>query len=69
MASTRMMEAATTEYRQAVAANDTERIAKIETWMESAMVGCSDRDCEWASGWSPAPRRMRRATRTMEVWA
>lgn len=68
MASQRMMTAATTEYRDAVAANDTERVAKIEAWLEAAMVGESDRNCEWAANWSPKVRKLRRATRQlMEV--
>ena len=65
MASQRMITAATTEYRGAIAANDTERVATIEAWLEAAMVGESDRNCEWQSGWSPRVRRLGRATRQL----
>lgn len=75
MASTRMMTKASEDFRQTATALQTatgeeaaelrEKAAKIGQWLESAMLGCSDRDCEWASDYSPAPRRIRRSTRQL----
>ena len=75
MASTRMMTTASAEYYEAIqAARDAtgkEReelratVAKIGTWLESATLGHSDRDCAFHSGYEPAPRRLRRASREL----
>lgn len=75
MASTRMMTTASAEYFETIqaarAATGEEReelrakVAKIGVWLESATLGHSDRDCEWMSGWTPAPRRLRRSTREL----
>lgn len=72
MASTRMITKASEDERTVVVAMQTatgaeaealrDRLARIRTWLESAVLGCSDRDCEWHSGYAPAPRAMRRAT-------
>lgn len=75
MASTRMMTTAADEYYATMqAARDATgeereelqaKVAKIGAWLESATLGHSDRDCEWMSGWTPAPRRLRRASREL----
>lgn len=75
MASTRMMTTASAEYyatiQAARVATGEEReelqakVAKIGAWLESATLGHSDRDCAFHSGYEPAPRRLRRATRQL----
>jgi hypothetical protein len=75
MASARMMEKAAAEYyatmHAAREATGEERealrakVAKIGVWLECAAVGDSDRDCEFASGYAPAKRPIRRATRQL----
>lgn len=69
MASLRMIDTASEAYAQAVAEGDTAKVEKIAAWLESALLGASDRDCEWHSGWAPLPRKMKKSTRQLKELA